>query len=845
MGFFLVTGCSNGKSPVTPTDLTDTNNSPLAEISSSGGPSSGLGLLGAYELTINPNDKSVELIPKRTSTIGESFTVNGLIFFTKTPCYNCFRLKSAKWGGELTLGFELEHPLPKGDTGQPPSAANRLDLDIFDVAALVKSTGSNFYPPVFDLNFKKAFNAVTNADFYTGELENLLGVEGDILPAVLVVDNAEMGLNTNNKFEMGTTESFEIKFVYNSDYLSHDIYLTFGYGVSATWQSRFEPKYYNPEFNRKAAWKIEVETLGFWIDTDSTTTVDVEVKVWDWQNSATVSTEPDFADADPSHVYAASKVDSVSIEILGMNNSVTTVDGATNISGSGTPLSPLIYHIPVKNSNLIPNGDYKGLVKVIDQRPPLLPDDNRDILIDSTDGVILDKYELSEYASYQIFTANVESGCSGYCWSESWGYSNSDRVDSITIDDFGNVFIVGRMTYGSSPYASLRSYDTNGNYRMERFWNTLDGVYIRDIALDESGNIYTCGVFSGTGEFSPQGGVQKNSIGSYDAFLSKFDSYGYWLWTETWGSAQPELCNSVDINSSGDIYVFGEFYDTVDFNPDGGGSHSSNGSRDIYLSKFDSAGTWLMTQTWGGLSSELATTISIDQLDNVYATGAFAETVEFNPDGGGLRGSNGDRDPFLSKFDSNDNWQWVRTWGGTQSDDSQSVVAGYNSDIYVCGKFSGTADFDPNGGGTKVAVDFQDIYLTKFLSDGSWEWARTFGGPNIETIADIGINQSGDIFLTGNFQFNCDFNPNGGSPQNSVAGSYDSYITKFDSDGQWILAKVWGGDQEDSGNSIEVDYFGNAYIGGQFTGTSNFDPDGNEPHISYGSYDCFVLKLKY
>ena len=79
--------------------------------------------------------------------------------------------------------------------------------------------------------------------------------------------------------------------------LSFDLYLTMGYGASATNLTRLTPKYYNPEFNRKAAWKVEVippegddppEMGNTWANGDTTTPYTVTVKVYDWQHDATV-----------------------------------------------------------------------------------------------------------------------------------------------------------------------------------------------------------------------------------------------------------------------------------------------------------------------------------------------------------------------------------------------------------------------------------------------------------------------------------------------------------------------------------------------------------------------------
>lgn len=848
IGFLLLAGCSNSKIPVTPNDMHGSMDSlPLAGTPFSDITASGTGLFGAWELSINPVDMTAELTPRRNSAIGESFVVNGLIYFTKTPCFDCFRIKSMKWFNDaIILKFEIEHPLPMGDPGQPSSASNRQDLDVFDVAAVIKPGGA-YLPVDFTLSSKKINGyVILNADGYTNDLSYLPADPEELLPYVLVIDNAETGTNTWNKFEMGSVSEFDIEFNMPNDFLEFDIYLTFAYGVSATWKSRFETKYYNPEFNRKSAWKVDATPKGFWMENDNLTPVNIEIKVWDWQMGTTVSTEPNFADADPGHVYAASEIESVSVEIIGMNNSLQTKAGSSYASGDGSPNNPLVYNIPVWNVKLLPAGDYPALVKVTDQRPALTPLDSRDIIIDSEDGIILDMYELPEFASYQIFTAIVASSCTGYCWTEIWGSFRDDYARSIAIDTFGNVYVAGEKTV---PYSNkdpfLRKFDSNGNLIWSKSWIGTHGDYGNGVVIDNDMDIYVCGDFRQVMEFNPDGGGGILSNGLEDAFITKFDTDGNWQWAKTWGGIGTERAKSIDLLNTGDIFVTGTFCDTVDFNPQGGDEHTSNGLGDVYISKFDSNGNWQKTQTWGGANYENVSAISVDSNDDVYVCGHYELTVDFNPDGGDTHNSNGGQDVYLSKFNSNVDWQWTKTWGGSLNDHCYSVLADDAGNIFTTGVFTGTADFNPDGGGAEVAIGGVDVFLSKFASNGAWQWAKTWGSLNIDFGFDIAVNQAGDIFVVGKFSGTGQFNPIGGGIYSSNNNSDDAFMNKFDSNGDWILAKIWGGTNVDSANAINIDSLGNQYVAGFFMGPTDFNPDGGGQQSAAGEKDCYLSKFNY
>jgi hypothetical protein len=239
----------------------------------------------------------------------------------------------------------------------------------------------------------------------------------------------------------------------------------------------------------------------------------------------------------------------------------------------------------------------------------------------------------------------------------------------------------------------------------------MDEAY--SVSLDQSGNTYVTGYFRGTAEFNPDGGGSQSSNGLYDVFLSKFDSSGNWQWTKTWGGTSVECGYSVSLDQSGNAYATGYFGGTVDFNPAGGGTQSSNGMYDVFLSKFDSSGNWQWTKTWGGIDLDYGYSVSLDQSGNAYVTGYFQNTVNFNPDGGGTQLSNGAHDAFLSKFDFSGNWQWTKTWGGTNTDWGRSVSLDQSGNVYVTGVFQNTVDFNPDGGNPQSSNGGYDAFLWK------------------------------------------------------------------------------------------------------------------------------------
>lgn len=413
ISLLILCGCSSAGSPVNPdsirpeiaSEIPVTDGYNISKLPDS------LGLLGVYDLTINPETMTASLEGKRSSSaVGDSYLIEGMAYFTISPCSDCLKLESIGQlpDGSIQVAFRLRHPFKApGTPCEPPS---RADLDIFDVVLLVRPLETSSFE--FQNTQASIYAGMCpNANGYTRELSTLINDSG-ALPFFLAVDDGIAGKNTYNKFAQGTSVELTTYFK-PQPVMKFSLYLTFGYGVSSTRPTRCSPSYFNPEFNRKNAWKVEVVPPGTelgmtWDNMDALTEYNVEVLVWDWQQDANISDPL----VNPTDVRYVSNVSKVSVEIPGMNSTLHFV--TTKTSGSGfDPADPLVYRIPVANENLIPIGEYTGLVKVTDSRVPKsnVHEGTIDSLIHTPDGVDLQWMEIgNEFATFQTFTATVVEG---------------------------------------------------------------------------------------------------------------------------------------------------------------------------------------------------------------------------------------------------------------------------------------------------------------------------------------------------------------------------------------------------------------------------------------------------
>jgi hypothetical protein len=294
--------------------------------------------------------------------------------------------------------------------------------------------------------------------------------------------------------------------------------------------------------------------------------------------------------------------------------------------------------------------------------------------------------------------------------------------------------------------------------------------------------------------------------------------------------------------------VTGGFGVTVDFDPgDAVDNHTSKGFADAFLSEFSPGGDFLWVRTWGGAHEDVAELLALDPSGNVYVTGCFNDIVDFDP-GSGVDNhtSHWICDGFLSKFDSSGDFLWARTWGSGESFRTQSVAADASGNACVAGWFDGTADFDPGSGvDNHTSNGLADAFLTELDPSGDFLWACTWGGAgHYDEALSVAIDASGNAYVAGHFSGTVDFDPGGGVDDHSSNASYDAFLSKFDSIGNFLWAATWGGVDSDNAYSVAVDAPGNAYVAGCFCDTVDFDPgSGADNHTSNAYQDVFLTKF--
>jgi len=384
-------------------------------------------------------------------------------------------------------------------------------------------------------------------------------------------------------------------------------------------------------------------------------------------------------------------------------------------------------------------------------------------------------------------------------------------------------------------------------FQWAKRWGGLEHEAGRQVAVDASGNVYTIGVFQATADFDPGAGVSNlTSAGQEDIFLTKLNSAGNFVWARRYGSTVADVAGYVACDAAGNVYITGGFSGTVDFDPGAGiFNMTALGGQDIFVCKISSAGNFIWAKQAGSSTfGDRGESLVIDASSNVYITGPFGGTADFDPGAGTFNMvSAGSFDIFLWKLNTSGNLVWAKRMGSTSLDQGTALALDVSGNVYATGSFFNTVDFDPNAGVVNLTPAIGNgAFVVKISSAGNLIWAKVVGNLGY----DVAVDPLGNVYTCGQFSGTVDFDPGAGTFNLTAVGTnYNIYICKLTTTGNFVWARRIGATGSiQYAEGIKVDGAGNSYIAGYFSGTVDFNPGTGVNNLtSATSTGTFILKL--
>lgn len=260
------------------------------------------------------------------------------------------------------------------------------------------------------------------------------------------------------------------------------------------------------------------------------------------------------------------------------------------------------------------------------------------------------------------------------------------------------------------------------------------------------------------------------------------------------------------------------------------------GNADGILTKLSSTdGTIQWIKQFGGGLDEVVTDVTMDATGNYYLTGYFmgAGPLAMDADPGpavyplSVISPFANRDIFIIKLDSNGDFLWAKQMSspsGAANDDASTIKLDSMGNIYLAGSYV-YVDFDP-GAADQIytATGSTDGFIVKLDNDGNFIWVKTFEGTSNKKVMDMEIDANDNIFVTGRFQGTIDLNPSSTeTDSHTTAGSFDTFVAKLTSTGDFVWGYAYGGTGSDTVEKILVKN-NKVYVGGGFSKTVDLDP---------------------
>jgi hypothetical protein len=301
--------------------------------------------------------------------------------------------------------------------------------------------------------------------------------------------------------------------------------------------------------------------------------------------------------------------------------------------------------------------------------------------------------------------------------------------------------------------------------------------------------------------------------------------------------------------------VVGSFFGTADFDPTAGQDlHTATPvSRDIFVTKLGPDGSYLWTGTMGGTGYDRGTGVDVDSDGNIFVTGTFRGTADFDP-GPGVDEHTmipPYEDVFITKLHPDGSYAWTRTYDPGLGVQGGPIAVDADGAAVITGAFMGTIDFDPTDGVDLRSSlgDSEDVFVTKVHGDGAYAWTYTVGGPAIDRGRGVALDASGNVFVTGEFWETVDFDPGTALDVRTSTGADDVFVTGLTQDGAYEWTRAFGGVSNDWGKHLGVDGQGAAIVTGSFStweSVVDLDPgcevDEYHTHVD-GAVDTFITKL--
>lgn len=418
-----------------------------------------------------------------------------------------------------------------------------------------------------------------------------------------------------------------------------------------------------------------------------------------------------------------------------------------------------------------------------------------------------------------IATAALLSAIPPDVWARGLGGPGRERATGVATDRGGAVYAVGQIageaTLGTSrvassgPDALVTALDKNGQVAWAHAFGGPGSDEARAVANLTEGDLFVVGSFSGTVDFDPgPGRTELVSAGGTDVFVLRLTPAGGIVWARRLGGPQEDTGLDIAVNPKG-VVVAGSFQGAMDA---GSSRLSSAGKADGFVARLDLTGAPQWAQRIGGPQGDEALSVVLDASGETWVAGSFEEKAAIGKEGGAILESAGKSDGFLARLGADGSVLWSGPVGG-KGDDAVTAVAVGPQGVWITGRFTAKADFDPGASITSmVSVGKADAFVARLDKTGHLRWVQRIGELFYDTGTGVVPDGEGGVWSLSVQIERSGFHLDPESIDDRAA------LTRFDRNGERRITRDLAGENGLRALDIAIDSAGNPCVAGAFRG---------------------------
>ena len=282
-------------------------------------------------------------------------------------------------------------------------------------------------------------------------------------------------------------------------------------------------------------------------------------------------------------------------------------------------------------------------------------------------------------------------------------------------------------------------------------------------------------------------GAYQTTIVDHDVFLAKFDDAGTRVWGTYFGGPGYDRSYAISVDDADNIIMTGNSFSSSGIATSGTHQQVLQSVDDAFLAKFDSAGQFLWGTYYGGNDHDLIVDVDADSLGQIYITGHTKSTNLIVTIDAHNDSLIGTESAFMAVFDSSGNQIHGTYYGFGDDDEGWGITATDDGFIYMAGYTSSSSDISFGSANQALYSGNIDGFLVKFSSSFVPVWGTYIGGLGTDQAFGICLDDSFNIYVTGNTTSDSAVSL-GNVFQDTMNSTDDAFLMKFDSAG----SKLWG-----------------------------------------------------